>query len=323
MHFPHPILVGDIGGTTTRLARIQAPGTAPQTLTPCATSHAALERAIAAAGVRSVLLGVAGPAVGRAVSLTNTPVAIDGPDWVRRFGLDQGLLLNDFEAEALALPAIGPQHCRFLAGAAGDHGPRLITGPGTGLGTGVLVDVDGRYLAIGSEAGHVGFAAETAEEDAIWAVLRREGRVCPETILSGAGLSRLHDARLVANGRPPGGMDARALVAAALAEPASAAATTARLFWRLMARYAGDMALAFRATGGVWLTGDLLRALEPLCDTGELHAAFIAKPPYEYLLRPIQIQIVTTPGAALGGLARIAARPDDYVIAYAKRCWRS
>lgn len=322
MHFPHPILVGDVGGTTTRLARIQAPRAALQTLTPCATSPAALERAIAAAGVRSALLGVAGPAVGRAVSLTNTPVTIDGADWLRRFGLDQGLLLNDFEAEALALPAIGPQQCRLLAGTAGDHGPRLITGPGTGLGTGVLVDVDGRHLAIGSEAGHVGFAAEDAEEDAIWAVLRREGRVCPETILSGSGLARLHDARLAALGLAAGGMDARALAAAALAAPESPAAATARLFWRLMGRYAGDMALAFRATGGVWLTGDLLRALEAFCDKRELHAAFIAKPPYEDLLRPIPIRLVTTPGAALAGLARIAAQPDDYVIAYRQRCWR-
>ena len=57
---------------------------------------------------RSMIACGAGPVAGRTLKLTNAPWVMDGPETARRAGLAQGLLLNDFEAQALMLPAIPP-----------------------------------------------------------------------------------------------------------------------------------------------------------------------------------------------------------------------
>ena len=55
---------------------------------------------------RSVIACGAGPVVERKLKLTNAPWVMDGPETAAALGLAQGLLLNDFEAQALSLPAI-------------------------------------------------------------------------------------------------------------------------------------------------------------------------------------------------------------------------
>ena len=72
-------------------------------------------------------------------------------------------------------------------------------------------------------------------------------------------------------------------VASALArEPAALAA--ARLFVRLLGRFAGDTALTFKALGGVYITGGVACGLGPLLEEPQFRQAFEAHPPYETLL---------------------------------------
>ena len=68
----------------------------------------AIEAAVPKLGTRprSAIACGAGPVVGRTLKLTNAPWTMDGPETARRTGLAQGLLLNDFEAQALSLPTI-------------------------------------------------------------------------------------------------------------------------------------------------------------------------------------------------------------------------
>ena len=104
---------------------------------------------------------------------------IDGPEAARRLGLAQGLLLNDFEAQALSLPAI-PAGLGAPIGpvAFGARGPQVILGPGTGLGIGALVEAAGRHTPLASEACHIDFGPVGDEESALWPHLERvHGRV--------------------------------------------------------------------------------------------------------------------------------------------------
>ena len=74
----------------------------------------------------------AGPVVERRLKLTNAPWVMDGPETARRAGLAQGLLLNDFEAQALSLPAIPEDWARRIGPLAFEknEGPQVILGPG-------------------------------------------------------------------------------------------------------------------------------------------------------------------------------------------------
>ena len=105
------------------------------------------------------------------------------------------------------------------------------------------------------------------------------------------------------------------------AEPRGEEADTVRLFWLLAARYAGDIAMAFLATGGVTFTGGVLPRLLPLLDPAAFRARFEDKAPFGTLLRKVSTAIVTTDEVVLHGLAALAATPDHYAIDYAHRAW--
>lgn len=329
MTFPFPVLLCDIGGTNVRYALASAPGARPEPVRKSLTADArafpeSVLTAMAQARLRprSIMVCAAGPLVGRSLKLTNADWVIDGPAAARAIGVEQGLLLNDFEALAYALPSLGPQDARSIGTVAEPtDGLRLVLGPGTGLGLSALARVDGRYAALPSEAGHMGFGPCGPEEEAFWPRLERvHGRVTAEAVLSGPGLARVHAARLAAQGAPAPGMAAAQITAAGLAAE-GVERETLRRFWRLAARFAGDMAIAFLARGGVTLAGGVLPRLAPLLDEAEFRSAFEAKAPMDGLARAIPTRLVTAPDAVLAGMAGIAAQPERFAIDYARRLW--
>ena len=274
---------------------------------------------------RSVLVCAAGPVEGRQVNMTNAHWSIDGAEVAEASSLDQGLILNDFEAQALSLPVSEPPSVRKL----GDpevrsRGAQLVLGPGTGLGAAALIEVDGKHFALSSEAGHVDFGPVGAEEGAIWPHIAMvpHGRISAETVLSGGGLARLHRARFAARGLMAPEIDQTLLVERAKADPSGEEGETVRLFWRLAARYAGDMALAFLATGGVTFSGGgVPRRLDQL-SPATFRARFEDKAPFGELLSKVSTRIVTANDTVLWGLGAIAAHPERYAIDYARRAWR-
>ena len=77
------------------------------------------------------------------------------------------------------------------------------------------------------------------------------------------------------------------VAAAALADPKGDAADSLRLYWRIVARFAGDMAVTFVATGGVTLSGGVLPRVVDFLDDAAFRAAFEAKAPVDALARSI------------------------------------
>jgi glucokinase len=162
----------------------------------------------------------------------------------------------------------------------------------------------------------------TAEEQRIWHFVEPvHGRITPECLISGPGLRRLHRARVAADGQPRPEGDGVAIVRAALADPDSQEAQTVRMFWRLVARFAGDMALAFLATGGVTLAGGILPRILPLLDEDAFRAAFEDKAPYAELASRIPVCVLTQPDTVLTGMAAVAARPGRYLVDFEGRAW--
>ena len=155
---------------------------------------------------------------------------------------------------------------------------------------------------IASEGGHASFGPQAADEVDVFARLRDEcGTVSAETVLSGPGLARL--ARAL---DPQVGCHAsETIVANALAREPSAQAAT-RLFVRLLGRFAGGLALTFKALGGVYITGGVASGLGPLLDEPQFRLAFEAHPPYEALLQAIPTLLVTCKEPGLIGCAALA-----------------
>lgn len=331
MPFAYPLILCDIGGTNVRVALVRSAGARIELLGHLKTAAfdglaEAIEAALTDCGIipRSVIACAAGPMKGRELKLTNAAWHIDGPAVAERLGLAQGLLLNDFEAQALALPALDLGWLTPIgAPPSGAAGTRIILGPGTGLGAAALVEIDGRFAALPSETGHIDFGPVTREETALWPYLEpAHGRVTAETVLSGPGLVRLHRARLLAAGQRAPVVDEAALVERAIQDRNGEEAGSLRLFWRLIGRFSGDLALIFLAHGGVTLGGGILPRILPLLDPQDFRSAFEAKVPVEAVVRPISTQLITASDAVITGMAAIAASPERYALDYATRAWR-
>ncbi len=327
---PFPVLVCDVGGTNARFASQASPDAKLGEVVHLKTSDypglvEAAEAAIPKIGERprSLVVCGAGPVDGRKLKLTNAPWIIDGPETARRLGLAQGLLFNDFEAQALSLPAIPRDWARPIGPAAfGPRGPQVILGPGTGLGIGALVEASGRHTPLASEACHIDFGPVGEEESAFWPFLDRvHGRVTTESVMSGPGLARVHAARLAAQGGKKSTLDAPGVVAAALADRAGEEAASLTVFWRIIARFAGDMGIAFVATGGVTLAGGVLPRIVDFLDDATFRRAFEAKAPVDALARSIPTRLVMRADSVLVGMAAIAAQPQLYAIDVAGRAW--
>ena len=328
--FPYPVLVCDTGGTNVRFS-IQAEPDAPlgEIVHLITDDYPGLPEAIEAAAPklgmrpRSMIVCGAGPVAGRTLQLTNAPWLMDGPETARRAGLAQGLLLNDFEAQALSLPAISEDWTRQIGPLRfAGRGPHVILGPGTGLGIAALVEADGRFTPVSSEACHIDFGPVSPEEFQLWPHLERaHGRITSESVLNGAGLARVHRARMMVLGLPDPHLEPPQVTAAALAEPNGEAAASLKLYWRIMARFAGDMAVTFVATGGVTLSGGVLPRVVDFLDEAVFRAAFENKAPVDALARRIPTRLIVRSDAVLAGMAAIAAAPDRYAIDYSSRKW--
>lgn len=332
MHFPHPLLLCDIGGTNVRYALSAEPGAPAVFLNRARTrAFAGLVEATAELigglpiAPRSMIVCAAGPASGRLLKLTNAPWLIDGALAAAQLGLEQGLILNDFEAMAYSLPILTPADVRQIGKAPSGpphSGARLVLGPGTGLGLAALIKIDGRFAAIPSEAGHVDFGPLGAFEEKLWPHLERaHGRITAEAVMSGPGLERLHAGRLAMLGQAPQGLAAAQITKAGVAGE-GLEREILRLLWRLAARFSGDMALAFCARGGVTLAGGILPRLVSLIDDDAFRAAFEDKAPMAALSAGVQTRLIVSDHAALSGMAAIGAAPERYAINYSARRWR-
>lgn len=325
----YPVLVADVGGTNCRLSLVEDAGAPHRPLARISTGahptpEAAFESVLATLTQRprAAVLAVAGPLEGRGARLTNANWHFDGPRLARALGLEQGLLVNDFEALAASLAVLGEKDLTTLVpGRPEPDGVRLILGPGTGFGAAALLRRGQRGVLIPTESGHIGIGPEDPTEEKLWPELTAGlARVTVEGLLSGDGVVRFHRAVAKSSGMLEADVSAADVTRLALdGDPAALKAVVC--FWRLLARVAGDLALVLKATGGVYIAGGIVPRLLPLADKARIEAVFAGKPPMEDLTSRFALHVVTAQDAAEQGLAAIAAAPQRFGLDDPARLW--
>jgi glucokinase len=176
--------------------------------------------------------------------------------------------------------------------------PRVVLGPGTGLGVASLVPVAGGWLALPGEGGHVTMPAQDeAEEALIRAGRERYGHCSAERLLSGPGLTFLH-AALNAGGpeMPPEEIGRR------LRAGEAAAAATFSTFFRLLGTIAADAALTLGAFGGIYLGGGIVPRYVDVLARSDFRRRFEAKGRYRAYLGAIPTFAITAANPAITGL---------------------
>jgi glucokinase len=307
------ILIADIGGSTTRLALAERGGRPDHIIRfendDITGIEAAIETYVArlSARPRRAVLAVAGPIEGEEIALTNRAWKFRRDTLASRFGFARVDVINDFQAVAWSLPSLRPDEVVALGTQTTPQpGPKVALGPGTGLGVAALVPNGSGWIAVPTEGGHVSFGP--AHDDEI-AILKSVGKgslaVSAEMAVSGRGLEQLYHA--MNPDLPP--QPARGVVAAAQAGD-SAAIAVIDMFVRLFGRFAGDVALTFRANGGVYIAGGVARRFGALFDSAIFRRAFEAHPPFEQWLAGVPTFIVSYTEPGLLGCAAYAAHTE-------------
>jgi glucokinase len=308
----YPRLFADVGGTNIRLALQIGPMQDSPVTTWNVSDFSSLEDAIRhylrteQCEPQYAAIGVANPVVGDQVKLTNYHWSFSIDAMRQNLGLHTLLVMNDFTAQALALQSLSADaFVQIREGNADERAPRVVMGPGTGLGISALLPCpNGGIVALAGEGGHMEVVPQTEDEWIAWrAVHRQYGRVSAERLLCGAGLSQIHSALADAAGmelRTP--LRPQLIMDGVVRRDDMLCRRTFEVFCGLLGEVASTATLLLGARGGVYIGGGILpRFIEPLM-TSSFQSRFDAAGRLREYLADIPIYIITTTHAAVLGL---------------------
>lgn len=307
-------LVGDIGGTNTRLALFEAEGKKPLFEAVLAShDHATFDEAaelfLAEAGGATpdvAAFAVAAPITKGTAAFTNLPWRLDEKALARRLGIGKVTLLNDLVACARGCLVVPPSSLVTLTEERPARRGQTIAviAAGTGLGEARLVWTGSTHLALPTEGGHRDFAPRSPLEveflQFLWG--RYPDHVSYERAISGMGIGNLYDFFAARSGAVPSAIAARlagedrnaAITELGLARQHPPAERAVDLFAALYGAEAGNLALGELALGGVYVTGTIAQHVLPARREIFLEA-FRAKGRFTDLLSRVPVAVVTDP----------------------------
>ena len=286
--------------------------------------------------IQGTCFGVAGAVTDGIARMTNVPWLVDIQAVADTTGLAHCLLLNDLEALGYGVPVLEPDEVAVLQqGVSSAGGNAAVIAAGTGLGEAMLHNVGGRFVPAASEGGHADFAARTEREHRLALALARIfDHVSVEHVLSGPGLVNVYQFTHDSFGSGPS-LTPRSVVPAKLCSgvgtvreaadlPAkiSQAALEHRcpqcvealdIFIEVYGAEAGNLALRYVATGGVYVGGGIAPKILPALESGAFLAAFRAKGLMQDLVATVPVSVILNPDSGLIGAAvhAVGATTDD------------
>ena len=211
---------------------------------------------------------------------------------------------------ARSVPELGPDDLVHV----GDVRPRLengavAVGPGTGLGVAAVFPEGDAWRVRPGEGGHVALSGLLDDELEVVRALRTHwGFASAEMVLSGPGLTRLHQALAEVRGeRPAPAQEARPdlIVERAVSRTDGASVATLVMFCDLLATVAANAALTTGATGGVYLAGGIVKRFPEFLAASGFRDRFTRHPYAADYLEQIATVIVTAADPGLVGAAHI------------------
>ena len=313
--FGEPFLAADVGGTHARIGLVVGSADARRPISvlhyhrySCADwsgltamlqdfvrQLAGTPHAAARENLRHCAVACAGYVLDDAIVNENLPWPVSIREIRDGLGIQRLAVINDFEAVAYATQFIGAAETRSIIDAtqAAASGPVLVMGPGTGLGSAVLLPGKPRAQVLATEAGQVSLAPGTEREIEILRVLGR-GRpyVSFEDALSGPGLLKLYGALCELRVCPARLLTPAEITGAALAGSDAAAVEALQVFCGLLGSFVGDLVLLYGARGGVYLAGGILPQIQPFLQASTFTARFFNKGVMRAYLQQVPVRLI-------------------------------
>lgn len=309
-----PFLAADVGGTHARIGLVvgAAAGPAPVSVLHyhrynCADwpglgamlkdfvrQLAGTGHAECASQLRHCAVACAGYVIDDAIVNENLPWPVSIAGIRTDLGIESLAVINDFEAVAYATQFVSADDARSIIPTSepASSGPVLVMGPGTGLGSAVLLPGSPRARVLATEAGQISLAPGTEREIELLRMFSRErAHVSFEDALSGPGLVRLHRALCELRGVPEWQLTPAEVTTAALAGSDSAAVEALEIFCALLGSFVGDLALLYRARA-VYLAGGILPQIQPFLLGSRFTERFFKKGVMRAFLQHVPVRLI-------------------------------
>lgn len=331
------LLAGDVGGTKVVLALYESGvGTLEKVReqTYPSREYPSLDalvldfvgRVVPDVAIRSACFGVPGAVVDGQCKTTNLPWLISESALSSALKIPKVKLLNDLQAAGYGMLHLDKRELAVLnpgvsVGGGTRKGNIGVIAAGTGLGEGLLVQVGDKYVPVASEGGHSTFSPRTPLEMELRAFIANKlggdaQHVSWERLLSGGGLGNIYDFL-----KSKGVYEESPQVAAKLKVGDKGAvvgveavngtdklcAAAADMFAALYGAEAGNVALKFLATGGMFIGGGIAPKLLPVLQRPAFMKAFVDKGRFSDLLKSMPVNIALNDKAPLLGAAHYAA----------------
>lgn len=255
----------------------------------------------------------AGPVMGDEVKMTNHAWTISMGELQRQLGFERVRAINDFAAMAYSIALLGENDLQRIGEialppfACKPKQTFVALGPGTGLGVAALLLRDGAISALETEAGHVGFAPNTVDQQEILRRIEaRFGRVSNERLLCGPGLVNLYMALAEMSGSTAESLTPEQITQRADDGSCALCIRTVENFCEILGAVAGDMALAYAGWDGVYLAGGFAPALLPWLRRSKFRRSFEDKGRYAHILAAVPTVVITHDEPGLLGAAACA-----------------
>lgn len=267
--------------------------------------------------IDSICLGVAGPVMEGRVSGTNFSWDIDEEEIRQKLGVKWVTVINDLEANAYGLAGLEKEDFKEIKPGEQVKGNAAIVSPGTGLGEAGLYWDRKVYHPFATEGGHCDFSPRNEFDIEFLRYLQKEyGHVSWERILSGAGIYNIYKFYILYHQlEEPQWFTERtknedpAVVISSSAKEGNYAATknSLELFTRYLAIEMGQVALKFKAMGGIYIGGGIVPKILHSFDKEVFVQNFLDVNRMNPLLEKIPVKLIVNQHAPKLGTAIYAA----------------
>lgn len=314
-----PRLLADVGGTNARFAlqtatgRIEAiavlPCQAYPTFTDAVQAYLSGAATAGAQPVRYAAIAIANPVDGDQIRMTNHDWQFSIEAARCALGLDTLLVVNDFEALAMALPGLAPDQKRQVGGGSARTGSAIgLIGAGTGLGVSGLIPSAGGWIALSAEGGHVTFApSDELEMDIVRFAWQEFPHVSAERLLSGVGLELIYRALAARAGQVAPALPAPEITRRALAGECAICDQTIECFCAMLGTIAANLAVTLGTLGGLYIGGGIVPRLGERFAQSGFRQRFESKGRFSDYLARIPSFVITAEYPAFSGVAAILA----------------
>jgi len=306
-------LIADVGATNARFALCRSVQTIERIRVYPTSAFPGPEQAIrhylqdcGQPAIRHAAIGMATPAIGDWVKMTNFPWEFSIEDTRNALGFKSLHVINDFTALAMALPFLPQDELVQVGGHQGIAGmPLSLIGPGTGLGVSGLIPAPrGGWTPVASEGGHASFSPDNEREMQLWREGRKEfGHVSVERLLSGAGLQFIYRNLCQLANEPAHDYSPADISNKAISNNCAQCRAALDAFCAILGTAAANVTLTFGARGGAYIGGGIIPKLGDYFAQSPFRARFEQHGRLSTYLEPIPVFVITSNHPAFIGAA--------------------